>query len=74
MIGGYNLYSAQQVEMFSDLFIEVEALANPPETGGSCKWKLIDCPGWGTGDYEACLDNGDGKPCICGSTTRDCPK
>lgn len=38
-----------------------------------CKWKYIDCPGWGTGGYEACLVTGDGNTCTCGEVTRDCP-
>jgi hypothetical protein len=37
-----------------------------------CKWKLTDCPGWGSGDYEACLTNGDGNTCSCGSVSRNC--
>lgn len=74
-LSGYNLYSAQMVEISSDLFLEnIEALAENSESSGiSCKWKVIDCPGWWTGDYEACLDNGDGNPCSCGLTTRNCP-
>lgn len=38
-----------------------------------CKWKVIDCPGWGSGSYEACLSNGDGNSCNCGDVTRECP-
>lgn len=40
---------------------------NPP-----CRWKVIDCPGLFTGDYEACIVNGDGYGCACGSVSRDC--
>jgi hypothetical protein len=50
----------------------MEALAGEGGSG-SCKWRLTDCPGWGTGDYEACLDNGDGNSCTCGNTSRNCP-
>lgn len=42
------------------------------EGSGECKWKIIDCPGWFTGDYEACLTSGDGHQCSCGQITRDC--
>lgn len=72
--GGYNLYSAQKTDKMFDLsFIEVESLATS-ESGSDCKWKIIDCPGWWTGDYEACLFNGDGNLCTCGQVTRECPK
>jgi len=50
----------------------VEALASGENSSIKCKWKRIDCSGFGTGDYEACLDNGDGHSCTCGATTRDC--
>ena len=51
----------------------VEAVADGESGGGPiCYWKVIDCPGLGTGDYEACLSNGDGKECACGAVTRDC--
>ena len=40
----------------------------------ACKWKATDCPGLGTGDYEACLTNGNGNECKCGSVSRECPK
>lgn len=45
---------------------------NEIEDEGECKWKIIDCPGLGTGDYEACLENGDGNVCKCGQVTRKC--
>lgn len=71
---GYNLYSAQETDNMFDLsFIEVESLATS-EGGSDCKWKVIDCPGWGNGNYEACLSNGDGNSCTCGQVTRECPK
>ena len=49
----------------------LEALSKT-ESAGSCKWKIIDCPYWFTGDYEACLENGDGNSCTCGQVTREC--
>lgn len=65
-------FSAKQVGSSLLLSLEqVEALTQYEE-GGSCKWKTIDCPGLGTGSYDGCLDNGDGNPCYCGSTTRTC--
>ena len=74
-LGGYNLYSAQQVDQYSDMFLtEVEAIANDTENGRVCKYKLYDCPGWGTGSDEACLENGDGHECTCGTVSRDCPR
>ena len=53
------------------LMLNVEALSKT-ESAGGCKWKIIDCPGWFTGDYEACLENGDGNSCTCGQVTREC--
>lgn len=55
----------------SSLF-SIEAIAQS-ESGGSCKWKFTDCPGFNNGDYEACLSNGDGNSCTCGQVSRDCP-
>lgn len=71
---GYNIVQAQKtVSLLSDLrLINVEAMAQD-ESSGKCKWKVIDCGGIGTGDYEACLSNGDGNGCTCGSVSRDCP-
>lgn len=72
---GYNFYSAQQIDNLFDLsFANIESLATSEGGGLECKWKVQDCPDWGTGDYEACLVNGDGNSCACGSVTRDCPK
>ena len=46
---------------------------NPkPAQATDCKWKQLDCPGWGTGTYEACLVIGDGNSCTCGEVTRNC--
>ena len=53
------------------LMLNVEALSKT-ESAGGCKWKIIDCPQWFTGDYEACLENGDGNSCTCGQVTREC--
>jgi hypothetical protein len=50
----------------------VEALAENEGSSGTCKWKNIDCPGWGSGNYEACLVNGDGYSCTCGNVSRNC--
>ncbi len=72
---GYNIYASQIDETsFELLLADVEAMADPSEGAGTCKWKVIDCPGWGNGDYEACLTNGDGNVCTCGSVTRECKK
>jgi len=57
------------------VFSETEvALENAIEGSGNedCKWKPIDCGGWGGGSYEACLVNGDGFQCTCGAVTREC--
>lgn len=50
------------------------ALENAIQGSGNedCKWKQVDCPGWGGGSYEACLVNGDGLQCTCGAVTREC--
>ena len=56
----------------------IAAMANTPKEttiGGDnniCKWKIIDCPKVGTGNYEGCLQSGDGNVCTCGSVTRNC--
>lgn len=69
-----NFNSTMQVDDSLILYFDgIESLANPEGQGAGCKWKMIDCPGWGTGDYEACLVNGDGYPCSCGSVSRNCP-
>lgn len=72
---GYNVMQSQSDKnLVSDLLMaNVEALA-ADESGSHCKWKMIDCPGLGTGDYEACLSNGDGNSCSCGSVSRECSK
>ena len=73
VLGGYNFYSAQNINACSDLLLqEIGALARGEGSESSCKWKRIDCPGWGTGDYAACLTSGDGNSCTCGTITRDC--
>lgn len=59
-------------ELYSISLLSIEAIAQS-ESGDNCKWKLIDCPGLWTGDYEACLTNGDGNSCSCGSVSRECP-
>jgi len=42
-------------------------------SGNKCKWKQVRCSGWlWSNTYEACLTNGDGNKCSCGSATRDC--
>lgn len=54
------------------LSVNFEGIAEnrAPEEG--CKWKQLDCDGWLNGTYEACLENGDGNSCDCGSVTRNC--
>ena len=37
-----------------------------------CQWELVDCPGWFSGSFEACLKGGDGYSCSCGDRTRGC--
>ena len=69
----FNL-NAQNGGLSNMALANIEALANDENGSGDCKWKVIDCPGLGTGDYEACLVNGDGYSCTCGTVTRDCPK
>ena len=70
----FNVFNARNIDRICDLTLcNVESYANP-EDEKVCKWKVIDCPGIGTGDYEACLENGDGNNCSCGSVTRECPK
>ena len=66
------IYAENSKPEVSDLLqTSIECLTQSESTSG-CKWKLTDCPKWFTGDYEACLSNGDGNPCSCGSVTRDC--
>lgn len=53
-------------------FAPQEMQAKVDDPPADCCWKQIDCPGWFTGDYEACLTNGDGNSCSCGGVTRTC--
>ena len=69
---GKKTFASNAYETNSLLMQNVEALAKPTETADVCKWKRIDCPWWFTGDYEACLKNGDGTLCTCGQVTREC--
>lgn len=56
----------------SELTVDnLEALSQT-ESAGECKWKIVDCDGWFSGNYEACLENGDGNSCTCGQVTREC--
>jgi hypothetical protein len=76
-IGGFAAFNVSlnsQSSLSTIYMANVEALAGSEGGSGACKWKTIDCPGWGNGNYEACLINGDGYSCICGNVTRNCPK
>lgn len=65
--------SKQKFETVSGLLKnDLEALTQSEGGGSGCSWRQLDCPGWGSGDFEACLNNGDGNSCGCGGTTRDC--
>jgi hypothetical protein len=65
--------SRQEYATVSELLkTDVEALGRNENGGGGCKWKILDCKGIGTGNYEACLETGDGNSCSCGATTRNC--
>lgn len=56
-------------QSLSDLISnEVEALARN-EGDRECHWEQIKCDGHRA---EACIRGGDGNPCTCGETTRDC--
>ena len=68
---GKNTFESHAYEKSNLLMLNVEAISQT-EDAGECKWKVIDCPGWFTGDYEACLTNGDANPCTCGQVTREC--
>ncbi|MDR0603702.1 MAG: hypothetical protein LBG80_05285 [Bacteroidales bacterium] len=75
-IGGFAMFNVSlnsQNKLPVIFKANLEALSIEGNSG-TCKWKMIDCPGWGNGDYEACLVNGDGNSCSCGTVTRDCPK
>lgn len=56
------------------LISDIESLAENESDKNECKWKVYDCPGWFTGDYESCVSNGDGNSCSCGEITRNCDK
>ncbi len=74
-ICGYNIYSEQKTnDQLSLSLVHLESMAHDESGNSGCRWKVIDCPGWGNGSYEACLTNGDGSSCSCGSVTRECPK
>ena len=71
----YNVYNTKNLDKICSLTLyNIESSADPGGEDIACKWKVIECPGLGTGDYEACLQNGDGNSCSCGIVTRDCPK
>lgn len=55
-------------------FKQITLKAYAKDAPTPCKWKRLDCSGWGTGSYEACLTIGDGRSCSCGDVTRDCIK
>ncbi len=71
----YNILCGQKsYREFDILLNDVESMARSENEQLVCKWLEIDCPGIGTGDYEACLVTGDGSVCTCGSVTRKCPE
>lgn len=65
-------FSVLNRDMSKILIFDVESLARMEGEGKVCKWQEIDCPGWWSGDYEACVTNGDGNSCSCGDVTRNC--
>ena len=71
-VAAFNLYLSTDTGNYNDyLLFNNEALARN-EADGECKWKVYDCNGLFTGDYEACLVIGDGRRCTCGEVTREC--
>jgi len=67
----WNVNLSSQTKGMSNIMLaNVEALAGE-SSDGSCKWKQVSC-GIFSGSYEACLTNGDGNTCSCGTVTRDC--
>lgn len=60
------------INILSEINIESMAKDEVGAGGSDCKWKHLDCPGLWTGDFEACVENGDGNSCRCGQTTRNC--
>lgn len=62
---GCSIYTKQQKIEMSDLAMaNVEALASG-ESSEICKWKRVK-DDYGN-IYHACLSNGDGDKCSCGS-------
>lgn len=78
LVTGLNVYKTQTEAKLSDSQLKnVEALANNEygeDPSVIYAWsKLIDCAGWGTGDYKVCQKNGPGNTCYNpGDTTCDC--
>jgi len=52
--------------------INEDGIAETNAPGEECKWLEVDCPGWFSGSYEACLVTGDGTVCTCGTVSRKC--
>ena len=73
-ICGYNIYSGKKTNVQLDLLlVNMESMAHDESGNFECRWKVYDCPGLNFDTYEACLTNGDGNLCPCGSVTRECP-
>lgn len=77
LIAGYNVYSSQIcLELPNLLLANVDALANDDEypEAKDYNWSGdIDCPGWWTGDYRVCQENGPGNTCSApGAVTCNC--
>lgn len=76
-VASFWMISTKQMEQSDFLLRNVEALANNEygeDPSVIYAWsKLIDCDGWGTGDYKVCQKNGPGNTCYNpGDTTCDC--
>ncbi len=79
VISALSLYKLNTKRIVPSEFLlrNVEALANNEygeDPSVIYAWsKLIDCDGWGTGDYKVCQKNGPGNTCYNpGDTTCDC--
>lgn len=74
LAAGWNLSQNGEDMTLSDIaFSNVEALARNESNDNQnpCRWKTVSCGFW-SGSQEACLRDGDGNSCSCGSVSRDC--
>ena len=76
-VAGLNVYHSQTEVRLTDIQMEnVEALAGGENGGNNARYawsREISCPGWFSGSYRVCQENGPGNECYePGATTCNC--